>query len=70
MLASQPLSQVHDSGRLVGVGAGDGSTSILSLEPELVTATKAERGTALDMLEREARCGMLKLNQLNHCQFS
>ena len=39
----------------MGAGAGDGSTSILSLEPELVTASKAERSTALDMLEREAR---------------
>ena len=39
----------------MGAGAGDGSTSILSLEPELVTASKAERATALDMLEREAR---------------
>ena len=39
----------------MGVGAGDGSTSIISLEPELVTASKAERATALDMLEREAR---------------
>ena len=55
------MSQVHDSGRLVGVGAGDGSTSVLSLDPELVTATKAERGTALDMLEREARCGKFVL---------
>ena len=59
------MSQVHDSGRLVGVGAGDGSTSVLSLDPELVTATKAERGTALDMLEREAMCGkfVLKITQ-------
>ena len=51
--------QVHESGRLVGVGAGDGSTSVLSLEPELVTASKAERATALDMLEREARWEIL-----------
>ena len=39
----------------MGVGAGDGSTSVLSLEPELVTGSKAERVTALDMLERESR---------------
>ena len=34
------MLQVEEGGRLVGVGAGDGSTSVVSLAPALVTCTK------------------------------
>ena len=54
----------------MGVGSEDGSTSILSLEPELVTASKAERAAALDMLEREARHVQHSNNNYLYCALS
>ena len=47
--------QVHDAGRLVGVGSGDGSTSLVRLDQTLINCSKNERNSALDMLEREGR---------------
>ena len=37
------------------MGAGDGSTSIVSMDANLISCSKVERGMALDMLERETR---------------
>ena len=40
---------------MLSVGAGDGSTSVVNMDSNMISCTKLERGMALDMLERETR---------------
>ena len=47
--------KVERTGRLLAVGAGEGSTSIVSIPPGLASCSKQHRNTGLDMLERETR---------------
>ena len=56
-VADYPLLslRVEPSGRLVAVGAEDGTTSIVSLPANLVSSSKQHRNAGLDMLERETR---------------
>ena len=44
--------QVDEAGKLVSVGAGDGSTSILQLDENLMSNSKLDRNNASDMFER------------------
>ena len=46
------LDQIDDGGCLVGVGAGDGTTSVVRLDQSLVVNTKLNRNNATDMFER------------------
>ena len=53
-VSDSPLLCLESSecGGLVAVGAGDGATSVLSLDTSMVTATKQDRNNASDMFER------------------
>ena len=64
-IADYPLHclAVEPNGRLLAVGAGEGSTSILQLPPGIVSCSRNHRAAGLDMLERETRRERILENQ-------
>ena len=44
--------QIHESGRLVCVGAADGTSSLIQLDESLATCSKLDRTNANDMFDR------------------
>ena len=54
------LNQIEDGGRLVGVGAGDGCTTVVRLDESLIDNTKLNRNNASDMFERLVRSLIMK----------
>ena len=49
---SQSWLQIHESGRLLCVGAADGTTSLIQLDESLATCSKLDRTNANDMFDR------------------
>ena len=44
--------QIHESGRLLCVGAADGTTSLIQLDESLASCSKLDRTNANDMFDR------------------
>ena len=44
--------QIHETGRLLCVGASDGTTSLIQLDESLATCSKLDRTNANDMFDR------------------
>ena len=51
-IMSQSCHQIHESGRLLCVGAADGTTSLIQLDESLATCSKLDRTNANDMFDR------------------
>ena len=49
---SQNFVKIDEAGKLVSVGSGDGSTSILQVDENLMSNSKLDRTNASDMFER------------------
>ena len=44
--------EIHESGRLLCVGAADGTTSLIQLDESLASCSKLDRTNANDMFDR------------------
>ena len=55
--------QIHETGRLLCVGASDGTTSLIQLDESLATCSKLDRTNANDMFDRETRRERILFNR-------
>ncbi|XP_023322611.1 dynein intermediate chain 2, axonemal [Eurytemora carolleeae] len=55
--------KANEKGSLLCVGAGDGSTSILKMDPRLLTANRLERSNTMEMFDRETRRERILVNR-------
>ena len=55
--------QIHESGRLLCVGAADGTSSLIQLDESLATCSKLDRTNANDMFDRETRRERILFNR-------
>ena len=59
-MSNYSILQIHKSGRMMCVGASDGSTSVIQLDESLSTCSKLDRTNANDMFDRWLFPGLIK----------